>query len=643
MSETNAVLDGNLAALRRVEPELAQRVGAAVAVAIDWQEARSGVMSGSIDAHGKRVALASKYDPAAEAQKLAETVDPGKHAGVIVLGMGLGHHVASLAKRMGEQSLMVVHEPDIGVMRAVLERIDHTGWLAKSNVLLTDDRMDRAELLSRIERFAGMLAQGTVLVTHPPSRRLHGEALNQFGQMVTEVMAYCRTNVATAMVNAARTYRNLSMNLPHYAAGASTDALLNAARGLPAVCVGAGPSLAKNVGLLKDAGVRKKVVVITAQTTLKPLLDHGIRPDFVTALDYHAISKRFYEGLPRLDDVTLVAEPMAHPEVLDSYPGPIRVTHHGFLDLLLGDAARAMVPIPYGATVAHLSFYLAQHLGCDPIVLIGQDLGFSNGVYYCPGTAIHEEWAPELGRFNTLEMMEWQRVVRHRGHLQKKQDVFGRDIYTDEQMLTYQKQFERDFAKAPQVVLDATEGGLAKDHTARVTLAEALERYAVREVPELARPGLVLDEGRLAEVDGVLERRTAEVKELRELSQRTLPILREMKRHQKDQRRLRKLFRRMDPLQRRVADLHEAFRLVNDLNTVGAFKRARADRAIHNAEIDEMERQRQQLVRDIENVDWLVQACDEAMSILRDAHARVRKYRGGGGVVVVAGRAEVAA
>ena len=33
--------------------------------------------------------------------------------------------------------------------------------------------------------------------------------------------------------------------------------------------------------------------------------------------------------------------------------------------------------LPSGATVAHLAYYLAEHLGCDPIIFVGQDLGFS--------------------------------------------------------------------------------------------------------------------------------------------------------------------------------------------------------------------------------------------------------------------------
>ena len=148
------------------------------------------------------------------------------------------------------------------------------------------------------------------------------------------------------------------------------------------------------------------------------------------------------------------------------------MTSNGFLDRYLGELSRPMVPITQGATVAHLSFYLAQHLGCDPIILIGQDLGFSDGLYYCPGTAIHDVWAPELGQFNTLEMMEWQRIVRHRGHLQVLPDINGRPIYTDEQMTTYHKQFERRLQPRAQEVINATEGGLPLAHTTRKTLAE---------------------------------------------------------------------------------------------------------------------------------------------------------------------------
>ena len=48
-----------------------------------------------------------------------------------------------------------------------------------------------------------------------------------------------------------------------------------------------------------------------------------------------------------------------------------------------------------------------------------------------------------------------------------------------------------------------------------------------------------------------------------------------------------------------------------------------ADRALAHAQVQPEALQAQQLQRDIDNVTWLVQACDEALSIFRDALARV--------------------
>lgn len=623
------ILAANLAKLRLTEPDLADRLQETLPASLQWSASRSGPMTATIEHRDRPLWLASRYDPRAEADKLAGAVDHAKHACVVVLGLGLGYHVAQIVSQINSDAptLVIVYEPDLAMMRAVLEQIDHTAWLGRVNIILADDRMDRAALLRRVEKCSGMLTLGTVLVTNPPSRQLYSEALNDFGKMVAEVLEFCRTNVATALVNATRTYRNLSINLPHYAAGADVNDLAGAAAGFPAVCIGAGPSLSRNIELLTDPQVRANVVVITAQTMLKPLLAYGIKPDFVTALDYHEISRRFYEGLPELPDVTLVAEPLVHPTVLDHYPGPIRVTNSQFLDVLLGDQARKRVAIRCGATVSHLSFYLAQHLGCDPIILIGMDLGFSDGLYYFPGTAIHSVWAPELGPFNTLEMMEWQRVVRQRGHLKKLDDIRGRPIYSDEQMLTYLKQFERDFSVAPQTVLDATEGGLPKEHTTAVTLADALAQHATHPVPALPKPQRELDAGRLSATAKLLRQRRDEVTELRRLSRNTIPLLRQMLENQDDSARMTKLFKKLEPIKRRVEELNDTFGLINSLNTVGAFKRARSDRAIDHAEVDSIERQRQRLERDKINMDWLIQACDEATAIFRDAIDRVEQCR----------------
>jgi hypothetical protein len=630
------IFQKNLASLRREDADLAAKLEATAPAPVRTVASRAGPIVGTIDHEGRSLALASRYDPMAEARRLVEAFDPARHACAVVLGMGMGHHISELIRRAASSTsstILIVYEPSLPMLRAALEIVDHHSWLGKPNVIIAHQDTDRAALLGRLERFGGLMTQGTILLTHPPSRQMHARKLAEFGKMVGEALAYCRTNVATTLVNSARTCRNLTFNLGHYVGGATTDELHNAAAGIPAVCVGAGPSLARNVDLLADPALRANVVLISAQTTLKPLLQRGIEPDFVTALDYHEISKRFYEGIGELPNVTLVAEPLANAAILESYPGPIRLTQSGFLDRLLGAQARPRVPVTPGATVAHLSFYLAQHLGCDPIILIGQDLGFTNGLYYCPGTAIHDVWAPELGPFNTLEMMEWQRIVRHRNHLHKLEDVQGHPIYSDEQMVTYLKQFERDFARSAQQVIDATEGGVPKKHTSRSTLADALAQFATRPAPRLPLPRGSLDQARLASASELLARRMEQIAQMRGAASKVCRILRQMREHQRDKARMDRLFEQVEATKKKVHELDGVFDLVNQLNAIGAFRRARADRAIEHAEGDAFERQLLQIDRDQENMQFLIEACEEASGIFgisRQRLAKMRKMAAGG-------------
>ncbi|MDX1566112.1 MAG: 6-hydroxymethylpterin diphosphokinase MptE-like protein, partial [Phycisphaeraceae bacterium] len=399
-----------------------------------------------------------------------------------------------------------------------------------------------------------------------------------------------------------------------------------AAAGHPAVLVGAGPSLARNAHLLAEPGVRDRVVIIAVQTALRPLLDRGVRPHFVTALDWSAISARFYEDLPSLPDVTLVAEAKSHPSILDHYPGPVRLLQNAFLDRLLGDAARPIRPLPAGSTVAHLSFYLAQHLGCDPIVFIGQDLAFSEGLYYCPGTAIHRVWSSELNGFNSLEMMELKRILRHKSHLQERVDVHGRPCYSDEQMLTYLAQFERDFATADQTLLDATEGGLEKAHTTPTTLAEALSAHARSPLPPLPKAGTGLETERVDQARSMLRLRMDQIRRLRRNSLQTAPLLKQMLGDQRDAAKMQKHFQTLDRHRRQVQQEPEAMAMIDAVGQLIAFRRQRADRQISvSQENDPLKRQAMQLRRDIENVEWIAEACAETLQMFEEALGRLNR------------------
>jgi hypothetical protein len=93
-----------------------------------------------------------------------------------------------------------------------------------------------------------------------------------------------------------------------------------------------------------------------------------------------------------------------------------------------------------------------------------------------------------------------------------------------------------------------------------------------------------------------------------------------------------KLFARLNENQHRVHhELKRTFDAVNAINAIGAYRRARADRAIHRLEDDGYDRQLQQIDRDMENLQWLTEACDEALVIFEQAAERGGRGSGSGG------------
>lgn len=611
-----ATFERNLAALGPKNRALAEALRRAPARAgLRFERGQDGLLTGTLD--GRR--LSSARRGAEEAERFAETVDFTDAAVACVMGFGLGHHLRALHERMGEKSAIVCFEPDLGLLRAVLERVDHSAWLGRNRCVIATDADDAAGLTRAMNGFEALLAIGVRIAEHPASKARLGDAAARFGRTMGEVVRSTRTHVVTALVHAPVTLRNMLMNADRYASCAGIASLKDSCRGCAAVTVAAGPSLGRNLAVLGEPGVRDRVVIIAAQTVLKPMLRAGIRPHFVTALDHHEMSGRFYEGLTPEDvrGVRLVVEPKANPAILEGFPGEILCTQERILDDLLGpELSRVMGWVRPGSTVAHLSYALARHLGCDPVVMIGQDLAFTDGQYYAEGAAIHGVWQGELNPERSLEMLEWERVARMRANLRPVPDQSGRRVYTDEQMATYLAQFEADFqadTQAGLTVIDATEGGAMKRHTTVMTLRAALERYA-----DAPRPNLPSTEGEARSPEAVrplvrarLDMVRRQTDDIARYSRRAVGYLERILGCFGDARRVNGLLREVHRCRDEVCGRQPGFRMVEFLNQTGVLKRFKADRVIGMHDEKDAQRPRMQLERDLQNVRWIGEAAEE--------------------------------
>lgn len=627
-----ARLETNLAALGARSPWAAAAVRAVESLTeseIQWFATPSGAMTARFQGR----LLASARDPLDEARELVSSLDLTSAGLFAVMGLGAGHHVDALAKRLGRHGAIFVYEPNVRLLRSVLEHVELAPVLLSTSTFIFTDPADTVPLATASRGIEGLMALGVGLVDHLPSRGRLGESAGRFGQQLTSIVRSVKTTVLTTLLNSEVTLRNELMNIEPYAAqyrwSRGVGDLEGRYRGKPAVVVSAGPSLRRNVELLARPELRQRVVVIAVQTVLKTLLARGIRPDFVTALDYHEISRRFYEGLSASDvaGITLVCEAKASPAILDAWPkgpeSPVLCPASATLDAVLGRATDPASQLKPGATVAHLAYYLARHMGCDPVVLIGQDLGFTDGQYYAAGAAIHNIWASELNPFRSLEMMEWERIVRHKGILHRVEGHDGRSMFTDEQMNTYRLQFERDFAAdAAQglTTIDATEGGVRKAHTTLQTLSEALEGFRPSALPPAMR--VPRAEPSVESVRSSLDAVRVSTLQVAHHSRRAADLLTEMLRHHADQSRVTRLIGEVNAVRDQVRKLEPAFGLVRLLNQTGTLKRVRADRAMALTEgLDDLQQQRRQIERDLDNVRWLGDAADSLAATMQTAIA----------------------
>ncbi len=631
--QSQETLRSNLEALSRTCPALAQKL-AAVSARPDASIylADDGGATGEIVEGATMRALASKRRPLEEAARFAGRAELESHGAIAIAGFGVGTHICVLAQRLGHQGVILVFEPDLTLLRAVFERVDMASWINGTNLVIVETGDQPAVLSAALQGYEGLVAMGLQIIDHPPSSARLGASAVAFGETIARTVKALRTTIMTTLVQSPTTLRNLAMNADHYATSPGIGELEGALRGRPAILISAGPSLARAMDALASPGVRERFVLVAVQTVLKPLLERGIRPHFVTALDHHEISNRFYEGLTEDDvrGVTLIAQPMVNPGVLDAFRGEIRLVGDEHLDALLGEElAGSKGSLRPAATVAHLAYEFARHLGCDPVLLVGQDLGFSDGQYYADGAAIHGTWGCELNDFRTLEMFEHERVVRQRHLLMRVPDQLGRKIYADEQMHSYQVQFEELFSRDSEgglATFDCSQGGTLKRFAPPMAIDEAMARFDTGPftIPGDGVNGSIGHACDAVERDEVLSAVRVRIKgiagdakSLASASRRAAELLGQMRTVQGNQKRVALLIDKVNVCRDEVASLEPAWELTQFLHQSGALERAKRDRRIAlDLASTPNERQLAQIERDQRNVSGLAEAADHLEELL---------------------------
>ncbi len=606
-------LQHNLDFLRPTVPHMVKLLeGLPPSGNVHVEMARSGSPTAAVTCEDGRVVwLHSRYDPEKEAESFVAEFKVPTLQSFLVLGLGLGYHLLALLRRASTEARFFVFEPDLHVFREALRANDLVPLFRGGRCIVFAGPLAEDAYACLRNRIEEVMSGEVTIVPHAPTRSAYPDWFDRSFRGISDFVKSGVTIFRTSMILPRKNTLNRMHNLPDYVSTPGIEVYEKRFRGYPAIVVSAGPSLAGNIHLLAQA--KGKAVIIAVSTSLKALLARGVVPDFAALLDYHRISKRYFEGIPLDQCAPLVCDPRASWESAEAYAGPKVFSNDDTMNLLVKGLKIQKGVFLGGATVAHLAFGFACYVGADPIIFVGQDLSFPWNITHVPGTAIYTQWHAEVNRFHTYEMKEWDHMLRYRPKMHRIEDVFGNPVYTDEGMFSYLKDFDMLCPACGRTVIDATEGGARIKGTEVMTLAETLARYATREIPSERFALTQATEGERreklfagkAELEGLLE----DCDGMERVLSRALKGLRKVRERQEEGKDANRLVARVVKLKTELAKYDRLYKLLVQVAKADDVVRSRLDRTMRAEGLTGIEKQKGQASRDEQYVTGILECC----------------------------------
>ncbi len=392
---------------------------------------------------------------------------------VFCYGVGSGEYLQKIFRSLNtctEHVLIIEKVPEF--FRCSLEIFDWSPILEDGRVQLAiglpESNLELFFLsyLEQLERFISI---------HTVNNLFDQASLRLFGpyyQAVAETLKKVGNQRAgLANVSPEDTYRgfiNIAQNMPICGNEPLFDPLEGLFRGFPGISVAAGPSLKRSIPWLKE--IKDRAVVISTDASLKTLLENGIVPHMVTCLERVPEARHFFQDLPRLDHTWLLANPVIWPETFALYPGP-KINMIRSVGQLAYFFPQAKI-YDTGNSSAHMNYVALERMGCDPIMLVGQDLAYDRHSQETHGTKLP-------GVVDQFERMMRERCA-HEAEDSKSECLVegndGRPILTMPWFNDFRRVFEILIKRSPSVCINVipVDYGAKIDHAIRMDPEKAL-------------------------------------------------------------------------------------------------------------------------------------------------------------------------
>lgn len=295
---------------------------------------------------------------------------------IIIFGSDTGEYIDKIKEHTCKNNKILIFEPNKEVF------LKNKGLSNdKLAILLFDEKEIRNQLYS--------------VINISNFNNLYVSTFGNYEEIYKQEYAYFIENLdlvfytSLACISIANRFReefisNFICNLNSINESTSINSCEEKNSNVPAFIVSAGPSLEKNINdMVDNKDLIEKSVVISGSRTLKTLLNNGIKPDYLLSIDpvdynYEMIKENLESDIP------LAFYEYSNRKILREYKGE-KIYLVSLLSKIL-EEFHSLRGTYLGGSVAHTCVDMARALGCNPIILVGQDCAYTYDKYHSKET-----------------------------------------------------------------------------------------------------------------------------------------------------------------------------------------------------------------------------------------------------------------
>lgn len=459
------MFEQNIAELEKKNPKLAQKIKNHTEIK-DIEVFQSDSKNFIIAYKG--VLLHSNEDPLRETKSIwYKTVKTELRENDIqvVYGLGLGY----LFKRayVSANSRILLYEPSLDILRFVFENVALAAEISDDRVFIVDNKEDAMEFFEN-KYLPGDRLEVLFL---PSYLNLPESDLLKFSNEIYKILKDKNIDQNTIFLHAKDTVRNFISRINMLDKIKPVNCLEGKAQGKTALIIAAGPSLKKDLELIKKN--RDKFLTIAIYPVLPVLIDNGIEPDFVTVVDSTNQLFKIENYTDKLSNVNLVMESRTDAD-LNNLKTNSKFLYFPFVDkvsefILNAMSEKSVQGLPSVPSVSILAYELAKLMGCSKIIFSGLDLALTGNEAY------GYDYIKPVGEENNVLALKCSKGIFYAKTTIVK-SVNGSDVKTREDYMLFIREFAKLVANNSNIehINTAVNGALIEGMT-YAPLSEVLE------------------------------------------------------------------------------------------------------------------------------------------------------------------------